>query len=212
MPAKKADGSESEAAGSEGESPKAPPPTQINKMKFTGSAHIKKDRRQSSSRFNITQNRELVKLPQLSEASLSEKEELFIQKIRQCSVLFDFVSDPLSDLKWKEVKRAALQEMVEFVTQNRGVLTESIYPEVCVRETLPLQSPPRPLILLLFTDSPDVLGQPVQGPPTHQQPQWSRVRPRGGRADPGGCLAPPAARLRVLPQVRARDLQSVLFD
>ena len=132
MPAKKADGSESEPAGNENESPKAPPPTQINKIKFTGSAHIKKDRRQSSSRFNITQNRELVKLPQLSEASLSEKEELFIQKIRQCSVLFDFVSDPLSDLKWKEVKRAALQEMVEFVTQNRGVLTESIYPEVCL--------------------------------------------------------------------------------
>jgi len=130
MPAKKADGSESEPAGNENESPKAPPPTQINKIKFTGSAHIKKDRRQSSSRFNITQNRELVKLPQLSEASLSEKEELFIQKIRQCSVLFDFVSDPLSDLKWKEVKRAALQEMVEFVTQNRGVLTESIYPEI----------------------------------------------------------------------------------
>ena len=176
MPAKKADGSESEAAGSENDSPKAPPPTQINKMKFTGSAHIKKDRRQSSSRFNITQNRELVKLPQLSEASLSEKEELFIQKIRQCSVLFDFVSDPLSDLKWKEVKRAALQKMVEFVTQNRGVLTESIYPEVCVRKALsPLST--QTLTLLLFTDSPDVLRQPVQGPPAHQQPQWGRVRP-----------------------------------
>ena len=132
MPAKKADGKESEAGGNDSESPKAPPPTQINKMKFTGAPHIKKDRRQSSSRFNITQNRELVKLPQLNEANLSEKEELFIQKIRQCSVLFDFVSDPLSDLKWKEVKRAALQEMVEFVTQNRGVLTESIYPEVRV--------------------------------------------------------------------------------
>merc|ERR1719397_1014882 len=50
--------------------------------------------------------------------------------IRQCCVLFDFVSDPLSDLKWKEVKRAALQEMVEFVTTNRGVLTEPVYPEV----------------------------------------------------------------------------------
>ena len=81
-------------------------------------------------RFNITQNRELVKLPQLKEAGLAEREELLVQKIRQCGVLFDFVSDPLSDLKWKEVKRAALQEMVEFVTQNRGVLTESVYPEV----------------------------------------------------------------------------------
>ena len=32
-----------------------------------------------------------------------DQEELFIQKIRQCTVLFDFVTDPLSDLKWKEV-------------------------------------------------------------------------------------------------------------
>ena len=128
MPAKKADGNEGEGAGEDGA--KAPPPTQINKMKFSGPAHLKKDRRQSSSRFNITQNRELVKLPQMNEASPSEKEELFVQKIRQCTVLFDFVSDPLSDLKWKEVKRAALQEMVEFVTQNRGVLTDPVYPEV----------------------------------------------------------------------------------
>ena len=134
MPAKKADGKESDGAGggSGDESSKAPPPTQINKMKFTGPPHMKKDRRQSSSRFNITQNRELVKLPQLNEANPSEKEELFIQKIRQCTVLFDFVSDPLSDRKWKEVKRAALQEMVEYVTQNRGVLTEPVYPEVGV--------------------------------------------------------------------------------
>lgn len=44
-------------------------------------------------------------------------------------VLFDFVQDPLSDLKWKEVKRAALNEMVEYVTQSRNVVTEAIYPE-----------------------------------------------------------------------------------
>jgi len=129
MPGKKAESKDSESGG-ESDSAKAPPPTQINKIKYSGPPHIKKDRRQSSSRFNITQNRELVKLPQLKEASQGEREELFIQKIRQCGVLFDFVSDPLSDLKWKEVKRAALQEMVEYVTQNRAALTESVYPEV----------------------------------------------------------------------------------
>ena len=63
------------------------------------------------------------------EVPSNEKEELFIQKIRQCCVLFDFVTDPLSDLKWKEVKRAALHEMVEYVTTQRGVITEAIYPE-----------------------------------------------------------------------------------
>lgn len=60
----------------------------------------------------------------------AEQEKLFIQKLRQCCVLFDFVSDPLSDLKWKEVKRAALSEMVEYITHNRNVITEPIYPEM----------------------------------------------------------------------------------
>ncbi|XP_069772531.1 serine/threonine-protein phosphatase 2A 56 kDa regulatory subunit gamma isoform isoform X6 [Narcine bancroftii] len=60
----------------------------------------------------------------------AEQEKLFIQKLRQCCVLFDFIADPLSDLKWKEVKRAALSEMVEYITHNRNVITEPIYPEV----------------------------------------------------------------------------------
>jgi serine/threonine-protein phosphatase 2A regulatory subunit B' len=42
-----------------------PPPTQINKIKYPGPPHIKKDKRQSSSRFNISKNRELQKLPLL---------------------------------------------------------------------------------------------------------------------------------------------------
>ncbi len=43
--------------------------------------------------------------------------------------MFDFIVDPLSDLKWKEVKRAALNEIVEYVTHTKGVITEPIYPE-----------------------------------------------------------------------------------
>ena len=58
-----------------------------------------------------------------------EREELFIQKLRQCCTIFDFAVDPLSDLKWKEIKRAALNELVDFVTHQRGVITEAIYPE-----------------------------------------------------------------------------------
>lgn len=63
------------------------------------------------------------------DAAPSEVEGLFIKKLKQCCVVFDFVTDPLSDLKWKEVKRAALNEMVEYVTHNRTVITEPIYPE-----------------------------------------------------------------------------------
>lgn len=65
----------------------------------------------------------------LPDTPVMEREDLFVQKLRQCCVLFDFVSDPLSDLKYKEVKRAGLNEMVEYITHNSDVVTESIYPE-----------------------------------------------------------------------------------
>ena len=41
----------------------------------------------------------------------SEQEELFIRKLRQCCVGFDFM-DPVADLKGKEIKRATLNEVV----------------------------------------------------------------------------------------------------
>ncbi|XP_070576514.1 serine/threonine-protein phosphatase 2A 56 kDa regulatory subunit gamma isoform-like isoform X4 [Ptychodera flava] len=84
----------------------------------------------------------------LEDATPAEREELFIQKLRQCGVLFDFISDPLSDLKWKEVKRAALNEMVEYITHQRSVVTDAIYPEavnmfaVNMFRTLPPSSNP----------------------------------------------------------------------
>lgn len=52
-----------------------------------------------------------------------------MQKLRQCCVIFDFALDPLSDLKYKEVKRSTLNELVEYVTHNRSVITDPIYPE-----------------------------------------------------------------------------------
>lgn len=130
----------------------APPPTPLNKQKLNSGTvqgpMIKKDKRQSSSRFNITRNRELEVLPLIKDAAPAEREELFIQKLRQCCVLFDFVSDPLSDLKWKEVKRGALHEMVEYLTNQRNVITDAIYPEavnmfaVNLFRTLPPSSNP----------------------------------------------------------------------
>jgi len=63
------------------------------------------------------------------DVAASEREALFTEKLRQCMTLFDFIQDPLSDLKWKEIKRAALNELVEYVTQNRSVITDAIYPE-----------------------------------------------------------------------------------
>lgn len=42
--------------------------------------------------------------------------------------MFDFL-DCVADLKGKEIKRAALNELVESVATSRGLLIEPLYPE-----------------------------------------------------------------------------------
>lgn len=63
------------------------------------------------------------------DAPSTEQQELFTQKLQQCCVLFDFF-DSVTDLKSKEIKRATLNELVDYVSTNRGVLVEAAYPEI----------------------------------------------------------------------------------
>lgn len=63
------------------------------------------------------------------DVSTNERQDLFIKKLQQCCIIFDF-SDALSELRGKEIKRQTLSELVEFVTNNRGVITEPIYAEI----------------------------------------------------------------------------------
>ncbi|CAI2354679.1 unnamed protein product [Caenorhabditis sp. 36 PRJEB53466] len=110
----------------------APPPASIGRNSNYGGGPMipRRERRQSSSMFNISQNRELVKLPAIKDVENSEKETLFIQKLRQCCVVFDFANDALSDLKFKEVKRAALNELVDYVSgPGKATLSDAVYPE-----------------------------------------------------------------------------------
>ncbi|TSK58187.1 Serine/threonine-protein phosphatase 2A 56 kDa regulatory subunit alpha isoform [Bagarius yarrelli] len=72
---------------------------------------------------------ELSALPQLRDAPSTEQQDLFVQKLQQCCVLFDFF-DSVTDLKSKEVKRATLNELVEYVSTSRGVLVDSAYPDI----------------------------------------------------------------------------------
>lgn len=44
-------------------------------------------------------------------------------------MIFDF-SDASSELNEKEIKRHTLQEILEYIIVNRGVLTEAVYPEI----------------------------------------------------------------------------------
>lgn len=63
------------------------------------------------------------------DATSNEQQELFCQKLQQCCILFDFM-DSVSDLKSKEIKRATLNELVEYVSTNRGVIVESAYSDI----------------------------------------------------------------------------------
>uniref|UniRef100_A0A7N6B3A7 Serine/threonine protein phosphatase 2A regulatory subunit n=1 Tax=Anabas testudineus TaxID=64144 RepID=A0A7N6B3A7_ANATE len=65
----------------------------------------------------------------LLDAPSTEQQELFTQKLQQCCIIFDFL-DSVTDLKSKEIKRATLNELVDYVSTNRGVLVESAYPEI----------------------------------------------------------------------------------
>ncbi|NXE47560.1 2A5A phosphatase, partial [Casuarius casuarius] len=87
-------------------------------------------RSQGSSQFRSQSSQvELSPLPQLKDATSNEQQDLFCQKLQQCCVLFDFM-DSVSDLKSKEIKRATLNELVEYVSTNRGVIVESAYADI----------------------------------------------------------------------------------
>ena len=59
------------AAGAAG----APPPTALSKVPYGASPMMRKDRRQSSSRFNLPRNRELEKLPSFKGQSVRWQDE-----------------------------------------------------------------------------------------------------------------------------------------
>jgi len=89
----------------------------------------KTPRRQHSSRFDISAHRELEKLPGFHEVAPNRRQDLFMQKIEQCNVIFDF-NDASGDMKSKEIKRLALHELLDYVANNRQVITEPMYPRV----------------------------------------------------------------------------------
>ena len=65
----------------------------------------------------------------ISDTSPEERTALFIRKLEQCCYIFDF-ADPMSDVKAKEIKRAALNEILDYISNARSVLSEPVYPEI----------------------------------------------------------------------------------
>lgn len=90
---------------------------------------LRSPKRQPSSRFQPSEQRVLKSLPKFSEVSVSERQDLFLQKLNQCNVIFDF-SDTSSDIQGKEIKRLALTDLLECISSTRGVLTDQMYPKI----------------------------------------------------------------------------------
>ncbi|KAI8352812.1 phosphatase 2A regulatory B subunit-domain-containing protein [Choanephora cucurbitarum] len=89
----------------------------------------KAPRRQKSSRFYVTEKVQLEPTPAFHEVPSHMRPDLFLKKIKQCTVIFDF-SDASAELREKEIKRQTLQEILDHISMNRGVLTENVYPEI----------------------------------------------------------------------------------
>ncbi|ABN66873.2 predicted protein [Scheffersomyces stipitis CBS 6054] len=89
-------------------------------------------KRHSSSRFEPSTSdkyQEIVKLPNFDEVLPEDQIQLFVQKIDQCNIMFDF-GDPTYDLRGKEIKRITLQELISFISNNRFTYTDEMYKHV----------------------------------------------------------------------------------
>jgi serine/threonine-protein phosphatase 2A regulatory subunit B' len=94
-------------------------------------------------------------LPQLKDARPSEKSNLLLRKIEQCCFMFDFV-DPMSDLRAKEVKRAALTEILDHITMVSGALTAPVYPALIQMASQNMfRSLPPPVVTVEFDPEED---------------------------------------------------------
>lgn len=69
----------------------------------------------------------LKELPALRDAPPAKREELFILKLKLCSVIFSF-DDPMADKRGKDMKRQTLLELVDYVNTPAGqkIFTESV--------------------------------------------------------------------------------------
>lgn len=101
-----------------------PTPTKLNPD--TDLDLIKTPQRHSSSRFEPSRYTQIHRLPSFDEIPQEEKVPLFIAKVDQCNIMFDF-NDPSFDIQGKEIKRITLQELTEFIVTNRINYTNEMY-------------------------------------------------------------------------------------
>lgn len=99
-------------------------------MERLGIDGIRTPKRHNSSIFEVSMKRDLTQLPGFTEVLPQEYTELFLRKVEQCNVIFDF-NDPVSDLQGKQIKQIALEELAEYVASpNKDIITPEMYKAV----------------------------------------------------------------------------------
>lgn len=92
--------------------------------------HIKTPQRHSSSRIEPSSDKvRFEQLPSFTQVIPEQQIDLFLRKTEQCCIIFDFY-DPSSDIQGKELKRLTLQELINFVADNKFSFTDQIYDHV----------------------------------------------------------------------------------
>lgn len=78
----------------------------------------------------------LKDLPALRDAPPTKREELFVMKLKLCSVIFSF-DDPTADKRGKDMKRQTLLELVDYVNTPAG---QKIFTEACMGDLMAMVS------------------------------------------------------------------------
>ena len=78
----------------------------------------------------------LKDLPALRDSPPMKREELFVTKLKLCSVIFSF-DDPTADKRGKDMKRQTLLELVDYVNTPAG---QKIFTEACMGDLMAMVS------------------------------------------------------------------------
>eukprot|EP00903_Cladosiphon_okamuranus_P015578 g14383.t1 len=141
--------------------PSSSTPTLINGVEDTPVADPELPRRASnamtrrsmsfeSSRSNehtYVRQEYMKELPLLRDTAQHQREALFQQKLKLCTVVFD-MTDPMENSRDKEVKRCTLLELVEYINSAHGqqIFSPAVMPDVIamVKANICRALPPQP--------------------------------------------------------------------
>ena len=104
--------------------------TEVSDDGTTGNAHSLASSRLATNCALYGPNGEALTepLPSFRDVPNSERQALFLKKLRLCSIVYDF-TDPTKHVEEKEMKRQTLVELVEYVASGSGKFTEPVVVE-----------------------------------------------------------------------------------